>query len=105
MGVDYHIDQGGINVRFGYANAEEGEAESFVSLGYEQQIGRGTLAGAYSVTHYNQDQNSIMRHAEVYYRFAAIDNILYFSPAVQWFEGGNIPDDSFIWGVRAEVWF
>ena len=105
VGLDYHMDNGGLNIRFGQANAEDGEAERFVGIGYEQQLAGGTFAASYSLTRYNQDVDSVLHHGEFYYRFAAIDKVLYLTPAVQWFEGGGLIDDGVIWGVRAEVWF
>ena len=105
VGLDYHLDNGGLNIRFGQANAEDGGAERFVGVGYEQQLAGGTFAASYSLTRYNQDDDSVLHHGEFYYRFAAIDKILYLTPALQWFEGGTLMDDGVIWGVRAEVWF
>ena len=118
-GVDYFADVGNFNLRYGWASANDGEAEQFYSIAYQRDVAGGTLAGGYTLTRFNQAADSLVRHLEVYYRKEVSDNV-FMTPMVQWASGMKLGDlavngdddaandlvetNYWLFGLRLEFW-
>jgi hypothetical protein len=112
-GVDYFADVGSFNLRYGWASADDDEAEQFYSIAYQRDIAGGTLAGGFTLTRFNKADDSLVRHLEVYYRKELLNNV-FITPMVQWASGMKLGDGDeiydfvetnyWLFGLRLEFW-
>lgn len=110
-GMDYFVDNGKLNIRYGQADATQGHPEQFVSLAWQQPLYQGELAAGYTFTRFNTAiaqahdiGDDIMQTAEIYYRKALSEQI-YITPAVQWSHGVTAGEDDWLFSLRMEFGF